>query len=73
MYKLFRRSSIVVGGVLVVGFSAFAIHWLWLSLTDSRIAQRGGFLYALIPLALAAISFIWARAIARWARRMDQQ
>lgn len=67
--NLFRIWLVVIGVVLVVGFTAAAFYLLWMTLSDPRVNARGGFYYVLGALGLALGAFLGCRAFLRWASR----
>lgn len=63
MHPLAQAVAIFLGIVTTSAFVGTAIYWFWLAATDHEVANRGGFLFALAPLALAAASFLIFRAV----------
>lgn len=50
--KPFRLLSILLGVVSVTAFSATAVYWFWIALTNEVVAERGNSWYCLAPLGL---------------------
>lgn len=68
MRPLVQAVAIFLGIVITSAFVGTAIYWFWLAVTDHEVANRGGFLFALAPLGLAAASFLIFRAAVRGLR-----
>lgn len=65
--KFFRIWTLAIGVALVSGFTATAVYWLWLTLSDQRVYARGGIYFVLGALAMALGSYLAFRAFLRWA------
>ena len=69
--KLFKYLCLICKYAGAGIFGATFVYWGSMSFLHEDIANRGGFLFSLAPLALAIVSYLVFGHMARWADRQD--
>lgn len=70
--RIFILGSVVLRFVSVSAFLCISVYWFWIAFTDSEVAERGGFWFALFPLGLALISYVLFGWMVKWGKEHER-